>query len=214
MFYKPLFYLVLILLLSACVVRGPIVDQDSHVAWQQHRLALQALTEWGFDGRASVNEDRNSVKLNLRWRQSSGQFDIRLMSFLGQQQARLQSMVDGTVVLSLPGKPVIEAMSAGALMQQELGWTLPVDGLHFWVLGVPMPAMEADLMIDSQGRLEWLEQDGWRIEFSSYQAVAGLQLARKIRLYNTSLRIRLVLDRWLINDSAEARVMVRTVKER
>ena len=116
-------------------------------------------------------------------------------------------------MLSRPGKPVIQAISATSLMQQELGWTLPVDGLHFWVLGVPVPDVAAEWVVDSQGRLEWLEQDGWRIEFSSYQTVAGLQLARKIRLNNASLRIRLVLDHWLIDHSDQARGMLRTVME-
>lgn len=189
----------LLLLLSACAVRGPVDERQGDASWQQRQQSLLGLNEWGFDGRASVNDQHSSASLNLRWRQSAGHYDIRLMSFLGQQQARLQGSGDGSVILSQPGKPTLQATSATSLMQQELGWSLPLDGLNFWLRGIPMPGKAADWRLDENGRLVWLEQDGWRIEFTAYMLVEGLQLVRKIRLYHDSVRIRLVMDHWQIS---------------
>ena len=188
----------LLVLLSACAVRGPVDEHQRDASWQQHLHSLLSLNDWGFDGRASVIDAHTSASMNLRWRQSEDRFDIRLMSFLGQQQAHLQGEADGSVILSQPGKPSVQASSATSLMRQELGWSLPLDGLNFWLRGIPMPDVAADWRLDESGRLVWLEQDGWRIEFAAYMPVEDLQLVRKIRLYHGPVQIRLVMDHWQI----------------
>jgi outer membrane lipoprotein LolB len=192
----PLFIIVIAVLLSGCAARGPVADGAALDAWQQRKTSLLALVDWGFDGRAVINDGRSSVNMALHWQQEQEQFDIRLMSVFGQQKVRLQGLSDGPVILSRAGQSPREAADVMTLMQQELGWALPLDGLRFWVTGIPVPARAADWAVDSQGRLEWLEQDGWRVEFSSYQTVAGQSMPRKIRLSHASLRARLVLDRW------------------
>jgi len=210
MVHKFSLYLVLswLLLMSACAVRGPVDGGVRLVEWERHQAALLALKDWGFDGRVVIDDGGDSVRMALRWSQQSRQFDIRLMSFFGQQQARLQGLIDGAVSLSRPNKVVQQADNVVSLMQRELGWDLPVDGLRFWVLGTLVPDVEGDWTIDSQGRLEWLEQNGWRVEFAAYQRVAGLSMPRKIRLYHEGLRARLVLDQWQIDQSSGAAALV------
>jgi outer membrane lipoprotein LolB len=189
-------------LLSACAVRGPVAERESRLVWQQRQVSLLALSDWGVDGRAAIDDGRSSAKVSLRWEQQEQQFDMRLMSFFGQQLARLQGDNGGVVILSQPGQPQQQADSAVLLMQQVLGWSLPLDGLRFWVVGVPVPGRAADWGVDGQGQLEWLEQDGWRVEFAGYQAASGLTLPHKLSLYNGALRARLVLDHWRVTEPA------------
>jgi len=197
----PLFVVLMAVLLSGCAVHGPVADREWQDAWLQRQTSLSGLTEWGFEGRAVINDGRASTKVALHWQQQQGQFEIRLMSFFGQQQARFQGVNDGPVTLFRPGRPSLQAAGSMSLMQQELGWALPLDGLRFWVVGVPVPDRLADWDVDSRGRLAWLEQDGWRIEFASYQMVSGFAMPRKMRLYHASLQVRLVLDRWRVDGS-------------
>ena len=193
---SPVFVVLMLMLLSGCAVHGPVTERVAQDVWQQHQVSLLALTDWGFDGRVVIGDGRTSTKMALHWQQQQEQFDIRLMSFFGQQQARFQGVNGGPVTLLRPGQPPLQAAGAMLLMQQELGWALPLAGLRYWVVGVPVPGRPADWGVDSLGRLEWLEQDGWRVEFARYQMVAGMAMPRKIRLYHESLRARLVLDSW------------------
>lgn len=195
-----LFLLYAMLLLSACAVRGPLEnDPAALLLWQQRQPDLAALAEWSFNGRVLLKKGADSVKMSLLWQQQAHQFDIRLMSVLGQQQARIQSMLDGEVRLVRPGKPVRYARSAATLLYQEFGLTFPLAGLRYWALGLPVPALEADWLVDAKGRLQWLLQDGWRIEFSAYQLHGGRYLPRKIRLFQGELQARLVIDSWTLD---------------
>ena len=47
---------------------------------------------------------------------------------------------------------------------------------------------------DSQQRLTYLEQDGWKITFEQY--AEGSMLPRVMRLEFEDLKIRFVLDKW------------------
>jgi len=193
---KLLYLSGLILSLSACAVYGPVDDPARLQQWQVRQAAIQGLSVWRVDGRTAISSEQGSGKLALRWSQDGERFDIRLMSFLGQQQARLEGVNGGRTRLLRPDQPPIQADSEDAVMREELGWSLPLSGLRYWVLGMPQPGSDVHKAIDDRGRPVWLEQAGWLIEYASYQNVDGYSLPRKLRLKHGDLSARLVLDQW------------------
>jgi outer membrane lipoprotein LolB len=84
-----------------------------------------------------------------------------------------------------------------AYMQQQLGWSLPIAGLRWWVLGIPAPGSAPRVQIDEQGRALSLDQDGWHIDYSEYQTFGERPVPRKIELASAERGFRLVIDQWL-----------------
>ncbi len=190
----PVFLMFVVL--SACATYGPEHDLFSDGSWSQRREFLQGLQDWQLNGRVAITSAEGSGKLNLFWQQAAAGYDIRLMSFLGQQVADIRGDASGSVSLFRPGQAVVRTKNSLALMQDELGWYIPLSGLRYWVLGVPAPGTDVREILADQGRLLSLEQDGWLVEYTDYQWVAGVYLPRKIRLTHPMLSARMVLDRW------------------
>lgn len=92
---------------------------------------------------------------------------------------------------------VYEAPSVEELTQRVLGWSLPLNGLKYWARGRVNPEVAVDHLAarDSQQRLTYLEQDGWKITFEQY--AEGSMLPRVMRLEFEDLKIRFVLDKWI-----------------
>lgn len=187
---------VILLLLSGCATYVPNDDPARLQRWHLRQVAMQDLSVWQVDGRTAVSSDQGGGKLALRWSQDGRHFDIRLMTFFGQQQARLEGVSGGHSRLLRPDQPPVQADNEDQLMQEALGWSLPLTGLRYWVMGLAQPGVALRKAVDNQGRLIWLEQDGWRIDYTSYQSVAGLSLPHKLRLKHGQLSARLVLDSW------------------
>jgi outer membrane lipoprotein LolB len=191
------------LLLGACAMSPPVDEATRSHLWQLRRAAMHDLAVWQVDGRTAISSEQGSGKLALHWRQDGKRFDISLMNFLGQQQARLQGINGGQTRLLRPSSPPLVADNEDDLMQEALGWSIPLTGLRFWVLGLPQPGAGMRKALDGQGRPLWLEQDGWHIDYTAYQDVDGFSLPRKLRLRHADLSARLVLDQWSLERGAE-----------
>jgi outer membrane lipoprotein LolB len=100
------------------------------------------------------------------------------------------------VLLRLPEGKTLTAQDAESLLYEQLGWHMPLAGLHYWVRGLPQPDAPFTKALDEQGRLVSLHQAGWDIRFPSYVQVAGVDLPRKVFLENHPLSVRLVIQSW------------------
>lgn len=164
-------------------------------AWQARQAALAALPGWTLAGRIAVSNDDTNWSAALHWIQQADRYTVEVIAPLGQGAARLDGGHDG-VALQLADGRLLTATDPELLLQQHTGLHMPVTGLRFWVMGMPNPASEARQALDDAGRLAWLEQAGWRIEFLRYSQVSGLDLPAKLVAINPRLRMRLVIDRW------------------
>lgn len=89
------------------------------------------------------------------------------------------------------------AEDAETLLQNYLGWQVPVSGLHYWIRGLPSPqTIVQTMLLDEQSRLSELTQAGWRVSYKRYQTHKGLQLPAKMELLNASLKVKLVIRQW------------------
>lgn len=187
-----------LMLIAGCAVRPPASALDDVVLaqmWMSHRAQLSALDGWEMGGRIAVKNSADSWSASLRWQQQAEAFDISFSSMLGQRIAQLKG--DGfSASLYLPDDQVRTAADISDLLDVELGWHVPMDGLRYWVVGLPMPGVELRKKLDASGRLQWLTQAGWQIEYQLYRADGELDLPKKLVLTRDDLRVRLVIDRW------------------
>jgi outer membrane lipoprotein LolB len=92
----------------------------------------------------------------------------------------------------------VEGEAAHQFVASEIGVPLPVAELRYWLVGVPAPGLMHQENIGADGRLESLEQGGWRLRYSRYEMVGELALPARIEIESTAARLRLVVSHWAL----------------
>ncbi len=146
------------------------------------------------NGRIAVKYDGERSSANLHWSHRPETDDIMLLAPLGMTVAHLRRDAEGAV-LEASGKRYA-APDSGTLMQQVLGWQLPLEGLPYWVLGLPRPGALAGVEYDASGQVNLLRQDGWSVRYTRYAAPTPDSLPTRMSLQREGLEIVLLIDEW------------------
>ncbi|MCX7230123.1 MAG: outer membrane lipoprotein LolB [Burkholderiales bacterium] len=158
------------------------------------RPSEASLREW--NGRFSVvveaalpggNHDTIVGRFALAARGAPGAraLDLELVSPFGQTVATGRREPDGRAMLTLSDGRTLRAPSLDALLEQALGWPLPIERLPDWL----DDRFETVVTRDAEGRVATAEDSGWRIE----REPRRWTLRRPHE--GTQLRVGLVLDR-------------------
>jgi len=147
-------------------------------------------------GRVLVSYDGRAFSSGLRWRHTTAQDEISLLTPLGQTLAHIVNGADGATLTGADQRRY-HAASVETLTRQALGWELPLSRLRHWVRGEPVPGgVPGVLERDAAERLTLLEQEGWRIVFTHYPLAEHGGRPRRLELDRGAQRIRLVIDDW------------------
>jgi len=164
-------------------------------SWQKHKQHIAPLDGWQISGKLGIRSPDNSGSAIIFWLQRQDYFDIRLSGPLGQGTTRLTGR-QGLVSLEIANRGTYQASSAEELMQQQLGWSLPVENLLWWVKGLPAPHSPSQLQLDDNSLLSELQQDQWHIQYLSYRSENDVSLPERIKLSGAGLDITLVIKEW------------------
>lgn len=189
----------LLFVLSGCsnlTSQEQLIGSGQATLWNTHKQQIAPLDAWQISGKLGIRSEQESGSAVLFWLQRQDYFDIRLSGPLGQGSTRLTGR-EGAVSLEIANRGIFQATSAQDLMQQQLGWSLPVENLLWWVRGLPAPHSKSQVQLDSNSLLARLEQDNWQVEYLSYRSENGLQLPERIKLSGAGLNITLVIKEWL-----------------
>jgi len=151
-------------------------------------------TPFAFNGRIAIRQEAMRESAGVRWVQRDGTDEIMLLAPLGQTVARIVRSAEH-VTLEADGKRYI-AQDAEMLMQQVLGWRLPLSGLRYWVMALPSPAGEFRIERDAGGQVSLLQQQGWTIRYDRYAAAGAEALPLRLNLQREGVEVRLVIDAW------------------
>ncbi len=185
-------------LLSGCAgltSHETLSGQGNPAQWQAHKAQASQLNGWQISGKVGIRSPRESGSATLFWLQRQDYFDIRLAGPMGRGAARLTGR-PGAVSLDAANQGQFQAESAEALLQQQLGWSLPVVHLFWWIRGLPAEDSKSRLTLDSESRLAKLEQDDWQVEYLSYVEQNGYWLPERMKLHGANLDITLVIKDW------------------
>ena len=188
----------LLLLASGCSTFTPrevLQGQGNAQAWQVHKTQTSQIDGWQISGKLGIRAPQDSGSGTLFWLQRQDYFDIRLSGPLGRGAARLTGR-EGNVLLEVANQGRYEAESPEALLEEQLGWRLPVSYLFWWVRGLPAPDSRSRVTLDNDSHLARLEQDGWQLQYLSYVEQNGYRLPERIKLHGTDLDITLVIKDW------------------
>ncbi|KJK20102.1 membrane protein [Burkholderiaceae bacterium 16] len=157
-------------------------------------------------GRFAANYVRygreEGVQGSFQWHEQGRNVRLDLISPLGQTLAVVTSTPSGAT-LDLPNQPPRNAPEVDTLLEEALGFSLPVAGMRDWLHARPAPGSPARTTRDDSGRLATLAQNGWTVRYVAWQetpaaATAATALPRRIDLARdgdgSPLSVRLVID--------------------
>jgi outer membrane lipoprotein LolB len=185
-----------IVALSGCASVKPQGPSTSNAA-----TTVTAQTSRAYHGRFAVQyvdqngQERNAYG-NFDWQERGDTVTLQLRNPLGQTMAIVTSS-PSAATLELPNRQPLTADNVSTLMQNALGFALPVEGLRYWLQPSVAPTSNAKTEKDPQQdtRLKEIQQDGWTIDYIAY-ADAPATGVKRVNLARTEppLDIKLVLD--------------------
>ena len=171
-------------------------------AWQQYRQQANQITSWTLTGRIVVNTEDDGWNGELHWSQRTDGYGIQFSAPFGQGAFQLNGSATGAEIQFSDGK-TFQAIDAETLLVEQLGWHLPLSGFKYWVTGIPKPESTSVLKYRLDGHLDKLQQGQWLVSYPEYVSIDGVMMPRKVFLENHELSVRLVIDRWVLNQATE-----------
>jgi outer membrane lipoprotein LolB len=146
--------------------------------------------EFHLTGRLAARYEAESFTGNVAWSHAKQGDEMLISTPMGQGVARIVRGTDG-VVLRTAEPREYRAADAETLTQKVLGFRLPLAGLGDWVRARPAPG-EFHAERSPDGRLQLLEQGGWRIEYQEYDG----ERPRRMRLVYPGVELRFAVSEW------------------
>ncbi len=194
----------LALLMSGCTTTpSRSIDPAAELAYQHREKQLLAMDEWKLSGKLAASNGKDGGSGNFSWQRTG---DLTLMSFrgaLGKGAWELEAR-EGLAALRLADGREYAAGSVAQLVSSHLQVKIPVDALSWWVLGLARPNGWEDRELDEAGRITYLQQFGWKVDFSAYRQQQQVWLPGKLVARNRENTVKLVISDWMVSPLVSA----------
>lgn len=189
-----------IILVTGCATQKGVELPDIS-DWERRSSVLGQIDQFDFSGRIAVKAGDDGFNGKLRWYQNESDFRATVSGPLGIGTVRIEG--DGSVV-EVTDKDGVTTVLADveADLYYRYGWTIPVESLRYWALGIPDPRVPAETAFSEAGELTELSQRGWTVSISRYREAGGGQpMPRLLNASNSETNVRLVIDRWVFRET-------------
>lgn len=185
-------------LMAACTTTpSRSADPAAELAYQQRQNQLLALEGWKLSGKLAASDGKEGGSGSFSWQRAG---DLTFMSFrgaLGKGAWELEAR-KGFAALRLADGREYSAGSVAQLVSSHLQVKIPVDALSWWVLGLARPNGWEDRELDEAGRITYLQQFGWKVDFSAYRQQQQVWLPGKLVARNRENTVKLVISDWMV----------------
>lgn len=200
--WRFLIILVSILLASCATTPTPEQPQNQVTPWNSRVQTLSGIEDWDLKGliaiRASHNGRGDDWTADWVWQQDQNNYTISLFGPLGSHSVKLTG-APGHVLLETSNGKKFTATSPESLLNQQMGWQLPVSYLRYWVRGLPVPNVPAQKQFDNYNHLVVLTQQGWVIRYLRYTSINQIDVPNKIFLANPDLNVKIIINQWQLS---------------
>ncbi len=208
--YRWLLIGLVIFTLSACQTRIAPPSNGGSQEWLKDASVFENQPpplDWQLNAKVGVVIDGKSEQANLNWESSSDSSGetynrVKLFGPFGAGAIRLEYGSDLATLTDNKGRRY-QGREPEKLIQDIVGWPLPIDALSYWLFAQPEPASGYRYQLSDDGRLSTLEQRGWRIEFKDWREFDGQELPRKVFAYKTfaqdrrgDVSVKLITKSW------------------
>lgn len=152
--------------------------------------------QWEAEGKIAIAMGGERESASFKWSQDGDDYVVHLFGPFGQGATWLRR-TGRNVTLENAKTGVRRARSAEALMQEVVGWQVPVSNLQFWLRGLPAhkPA-PTSWSQDGSGHPTRLEQQGWQVDYGEHQNFDNWWLPTRMTARRDDLEIRVVIKQW------------------
>ncbi|NVK30892.1 MAG: outer membrane lipoprotein LolB [Gammaproteobacteria bacterium] len=180
-------------ILAGCAQPPTVGGGSSEQQFRAHVAKLASLEQWMMDGRISVSSSKGGGSARINWQQNGDQYRIKLIAPLGQGGAIV--MGDGQQVLvKLSDGQELRGTDASVLLEQMLGWPVPVESLRHMIKGLPSPMDQYEL--NNQSLVKELQSGQWRADFDNYKSISGYRLPGLISLSGPPAKLKITVNEW------------------
>lgn len=149
---------------------------------------------FALNGRVAINYQGKRHSAGLHWMHEAVSDELLLLTPLGQTAARVYRDTEHATLDE--GDRHHQARDVETLMQQVLGWHLPLSDLHQWVLALPAQGSPAEIERSENGQVSILRQAGWEVRYLRYDGNAPDSLPTRLQLSRENLQVQLLIDEW------------------
>ena len=186
--------LLALVVLSGCATHQPIpATGSSESLWQLRQQELSQLLGWQIKGRIGFVSANDSGSAGLYWKQSQESYELKIVAPLGAGRLVVAGDANGVILQSSEGE-ILYAENARSLIWQSTGWEIPMDRLRQWIIG--LPTVNETYQLDDKGRVRFIENLRWKVEYFQYQNVGEYALPKKLRIESPQIQIKLVIKDW------------------
>ncbi len=166
------------------------------------RPGIDDQRHWQLSGKLGLRGPQLAESAYLNWLQCGELFDVRLSGPLGQTVARIEGRGE-LLTVRLEGREPVTTSDPEQFLQQQLGWSVPLRALRYWVRAEAAPGSTANI-VGPATQPEALQQLGWQVQYLAYHQNASIALPAKLTLRNDSnLQATLLINEWLLSDAVE-----------
>ena len=186
---------VAVLALSACATQKG-VDLPDLGRWETREAILGQLDQWQFNGRIAVKTGDDGFNGKLRWVQNEDRFAATVSGPLGIGTVRIEGDGNSVEITDKDGAVTV-LHDIETELYYRYGWTIPVESLRYWVLGIPDPRVPAETEFGEMDQLRKLGQRGWGVDFDRYREAGGQQMPARLVAASSETTVRLIIDKWV-----------------
>ncbi len=154
---------------------------------QAYKQPDKFMEQFDLSGRFLIKNASKTYYGNFSWWRESGVEELDLNSPIGQTIAQIK-IESGVAILTANGK-AYTGDNLDVVMQQNLGFSLPLSYLYYWVQGFKLPDYPIENLLESG-----FTQLGWRVEYLSWDDKVT-HLPQVIQCSQGDLSIKLV-NKW------------------
>ena len=144
------------------------------------------------EGKLAVKHGKDGFSATFTWSQRGPDYSIRLWGPLGQGRTLIEGDASAIEITTADGKKHSDSHPQ-RLMQQWLGWSVPLGVFRYWIQGRSAPQLRTSGTLERKDDSDSFEQLGWQIVSSRYRAVEGGEMPMKTVAETGDFKITLII---------------------
>ena len=156
---------------------------------------------WDLEGRIGLSVEKDSYNGSLTWEQEGDKLDFRFRGPLGFGGVRIHGDLSEEVWVKTTRGEEFFLQDIEVDMQSHLGWSMPINSLRFWSLGITDPEQDAEVVLNENDLLDELMQGDWKVVYEEYMDVDGVMMPRKFKINGPKTKIKMLINEWVIPGS-------------
>lgn len=182
-------------------ITNPKKSVNKQADWILYQKTHQGLIKgnWLLEGVVGINIKGKGENARIVWERTKNSHEINLYGPLNIGSVTIKYSRGIYHFINNNGDKFKDS-DPERLLNKLLGYSLPILGADYWVLGMIDPNYKqvSYSSLNEYGSLSNLSQAGWGIKYLNYKVYNGIMMPNIIIFYNSEkdLQIKLVIKKW------------------